>query len=99
MKRLVRAAYQLVKSDFAQNLARDLKSLRAGWTHVYLTIYAYIAVWSVHHFPEAVPTVVTVTGGVVSAIFAGYVLTKRASRSPSTSAQPQQQSSEDQDGD
>lgn len=66
----------LVKSDFAQNLARDIKSLRALWNWLYLALYAWICVWAVLHHPESVNTAITVTGSVVSVIFTGYVLTK-----------------------
>ncbi|MBI4395897.1 MAG: hypothetical protein HY548_02295 [Elusimicrobia bacterium] len=69
-------AGRMVRSDFAQNAARDLKSLRALWNWIYMALYVWVSVWAVLHHPDAVPTVVTVTGGVVSVIFTGYVLTK-----------------------
>ncbi|OGS08245.1 MAG: hypothetical protein A2270_10465 [Elusimicrobia bacterium RIFOXYA12_FULL_51_18] len=64
------------KSDLAQNLMRDIKSLRTLWNWLYMALYAWICVWTVLYHPDAIPTVVTVTGGVVSVIFTGYVLTK-----------------------
>jgi hypothetical protein len=66
----------VVKSDFAQNVARDIKSLRALWNWLYLALYAWICVWAVLHYPETISTAITVTGGVVSVIFTGYVTTK-----------------------
>lgn len=77
IKRLASSlAMKTAQSDLAQNAIRDLKSLRALWNWIYMTLYVWICVWSVLHYPEAVTTIVTVTGGVVSVIFSGYVLTK-----------------------
>jgi hypothetical protein len=73
---IFRFAANLVKSDFAQNLARDIKSLRALWNWLYLGLYAWICIWAVLHHPETISTAITVTGGVVSVIFTGYVTTK-----------------------
>lgn len=81
---------RLVKSDFAQNLARDIKSLRALWNWLYLALYAWICVWAVLYHPETISTAITVTGGVVSVIFTGYVLTKtyEKTRNGSSSSTP-----------
>lgn len=65
------------RADFVQNLLRDLKSLKALWSHIYLALYAWLVVWSTLKRPEAIQTIVTVTGGVVSAVFAGYVFSRR----------------------
>ena len=67
---------RFVKSDIAQNFARDLKSLRVVWNWIYCTLYVWMCVWAVLNHPETVTTAITVTGGVVSVIFTGYVLTK-----------------------
>ena len=74
----------LVRSDFAQNLARDFKSLRTLWNWIYMALYVWISVYAVRTYPDAISTVVTVTGGVVSVIFTGYVFTKtyEKTRSP-----------------
>ncbi|OGS32989.1 MAG: hypothetical protein A2218_10405 [Elusimicrobia bacterium RIFOXYA2_FULL_53_38] len=69
-------AKKTLKTDFAQNLIRDLKSLRTLWNWLYMALYAWICVWTALYHPDAIATVVTVTGGVVSVIFTGYVLTK-----------------------
>jgi hypothetical protein len=69
-------AKKTANSDFVRNVARDIKSLRALWNWLYMALYAWICVWTVLYHPDAIPTVVTVTGGVVSVIFTGYVLTK-----------------------
>jgi len=69
-------ARKTLKSDFAQNLMRDLKSLRTLWNWLYMALYAWICIWTVLYHPDAISTVVTITGGVVSVIFTGYVLTK-----------------------
>ncbi len=77
IKRLTLAlARKTARSDLAQNLMRDLKSMRALWNWIYMTLYVWICVWTVLHHPDVIPTVVTVTGGVVSVIFSGYVLSR-----------------------
>lgn len=77
MKSTRRAAAAFGRTDFFQNFLRDLKSLKAFWSHIYLALYAWTAIWTVLHYREAIQTVVTVTGGVVSAVFAGYVFSRR----------------------
>jgi len=81
IKRLtIELATKTANSDFAKNLMRDIKSLRALWNWVYMALYVWICVWTVLYHPDAIATVVTVTGGVVSVIFTGYVLTKTYER-------------------
>lgn len=67
---------EILKADLFQNLIRDLKSLRALWTWVYLSLYVWVCIWALRHRPQAAQTVVTVTGGLASSIFAGYVFSK-----------------------
>jgi len=69
-------ARKTARSDLIQNILRDMKSLRALWNWLYMALYAWICVWTVLHHPDAIPTVITVTGGVVSVIFSGYVLSR-----------------------
>jgi hypothetical protein len=69
-------ARNTARSDLAQNLIRDLKSMRALWNWIYMALYVWICVWSVLRHPDTIPTVITVTGGVVSVIFSGYVLSR-----------------------
>lgn len=69
-------ARKTARSDLAQNLMRDLKSMRALWNWIYMALYVWICVWAVLHHPDVIPTVITVTGGVVSVIFSGYVLSR-----------------------
>jgi len=69
-------ARKTAKSDLIQNLLRDLKSLRALWNGLYLALYVFLCIWTALHHPEHLATAITVTGGVVSVIFTGYVLTK-----------------------
>jgi len=77
IKRLTLAlAKNTFESDFAQNLMRDLKSLRTTWNYVYLALYVFLCVWTALYHPEHLSTAITVTGGIVSVVFAGYVLTK-----------------------
>lgn len=79
-RRLECFALLALHSDFAKNLARDLKSLRALWNWIYMALYVWICVWTVLKHPDAISTVVTVTGGVVSVIFTGYVCSKTYER-------------------
>ena len=76
----IELATKTANSDFVKNLMRDIKSLRALWNWVYMALYVWICVWTVLYHPDAIATVVTVTGGVVSVIFTGYVLTKTYER-------------------
>ena len=69
-------ARKTARSDLIQNILRDMKSLRALWNWLYMALYVWICVWTVLHHPDAIPTVITVTGGVVSVIFSGYVLSR-----------------------
>ena len=93
----VSAAGKAVKMDFAKNLARDIKSLRALWNWIYMSLYLWICVYAVLYHPETIPTAITVTGGVVSVIFTGYVCTKTYEKvknghsRPSTAASPEEE--------
>lgn len=62
-------------TDLVQNLLRDLKSLRVLWNYIYMALFVWMDVWTMLYHPAAIPTALTVTGGVVSVIFTGYVLT------------------------
>lgn len=79
-RRLECFALKALRSDFAKNVARDLKSLRALWNWIYMALYVWICVWTTLKHPDAIPTVITVTGGVVSVIFTGYVCSKTYER-------------------
>lgn len=57
-------------------LGKDFTSLRATWAWVYLALFAFLALYGAFKVHEAFSTIITVTGGVVSVIFTGYVLTK-----------------------
>lgn len=57
-------------------LGKDLTSLRATWAWIYLALFAFLAIYGAFKVHEAFGTIITVTGGVVSVIFSGYVLTK-----------------------
>jgi len=67
--------------DFSVNMVRDLKSLRALWNYIFLALYTWIIVWGVLYYPTVcINTAITVTGGVVSVIFTGYVFTKSSEK-------------------
>jgi len=77
IKRLTLAlARKTARSDLAQNLIRDLKSLRSLWNWIFMALYVWVCVWTVLYHPDVIPTVITVTGGVVSVIFSGYVFSR-----------------------
>ena len=69
-------ARKTARSDLAQNLVRDFKSLRALWNALYLALYVFLCVWTALNHPEHLSTAITATAGVVSVIFTGYVLSK-----------------------
>jgi hypothetical protein len=69
-------ARKTAKSDFIQNLIRDLKSLRAVWNYFYLGLYAFLCIWTALRHPEHLSMAITVTGGIVSVVFTGYVFSK-----------------------
>jgi hypothetical protein len=73
---VIQAAGRVTQSDFAKNVARDVKSLRAIWNALYLSLYVFLCLWTALHHPEHLSTAITVTGGIVSVVFTGYVLTK-----------------------
>jgi hypothetical protein len=94
MSRTRRVAGAVMKSDLLQNVVRDLKSLKALWSHIFLGMYSWLAVWSALRHPEVLQTVITITGGVVSAVFAGYVFSRRSSfRTRSDDYRPPEESS------
>lgn len=69
-------ARKTARSDIIQNVLRDLKSLRAMWNWLYLALYVYLCVWVALHHPDHLSTALTVTGGIVSVVFTGYVFSK-----------------------
>ena len=42
-----------------------------------LGLYFWVAIYAVKHYPDAVTTVVTVTGGLATAVFTNYVWSRR----------------------
>ena len=62
--------------DFFQNLARDIRSLRSLLCWVYCFLYMWVVWYCLTHYPESANTVVMTTGGIVSAVFGGYVFSK-----------------------
>ena len=63
--------------DWFDNFARDLRSLRALWNYLYLCLYMFLCVWAALYYgKESLNTAIVTTGGLVSAIFTGYVWSK-----------------------
>jgi len=63
--------------DSAENLMRDLKSMRALWNWLFLMLYAWVVVWGVLYYPTiTIKTAIITTGGIVSWIFTNYVASK-----------------------
>ena len=89
----------IINNDFARNVARDMMSLRALWNWIYMALYVWICIWTVLYHPNAISTVVTVTGSVVSVIFTGYVMSKSYEKVRNGYDQPRQPAPPgDQDG-
>ena len=56
---------------------RWLRNISAPVTYwLYLTLYVYLCVWVALHHPDHLSTALTVTGGIVSVVFTGYVFSK-----------------------
>lgn len=62
--------------EFFQNLARDIRSLKSLLCWVYCFLYIWVAWYALTHYPASANTVVMTTGGIVSAVFTGYVFAK-----------------------
>ena len=59
---------------FANNLMKDLRSLRALFNYVYLLLYVFLCVWgALYYAKDSLNTAIVTTGSIVSAIFAAYV--------------------------
>lgn len=60
--------------DWAENMARDIKSFRVIWNTIYLALFAFLCIWAALYYPNtSLNTAIFTTGGIVSAIFTGYV--------------------------
>lgn len=58
----------------AENFMRDFQSMRALWNWLFLILFTWESVWLIlYHGDKAGGTVVTVTGGIVMAVFTNYV--------------------------
>ena len=67
--------------EFAANLSRDLRSLRSLFNILYLALYMFLCVWAaLYYAKECLNTAIVTTGGLVSAIFTGYVWSKTKER-------------------
>lgn len=62
--------------DLFENLTRDLKSLRSLFNWIYLCLYVWLVWYGATRYKESIPTAITATAAIVSAIFAGYVWSK-----------------------
>jgi hypothetical protein len=60
--------------ETANNLMRDMRSLRALWNWLYLALYIFLCVWTALHYgKEHLGTAIVTTGGIVGTIFTVYV--------------------------
>jgi 4-hydroxybenzoate polyprenyltransferase len=57
----------------AHHLLDELGHHRTVINWVFMFLYIWVVVYSVKHYPESVTTAITVTGGLVTAIFTNYV--------------------------
>lgn len=63
--------------EFADNLSRDMRSMRALWNIIYLALFAFLCVWAaLYHAQNSLNTAIVTTGGLVGTIFTGYVWSK-----------------------
>jgi hypothetical protein len=68
------------QSDFVTSWYGHFQSMRVLWNWIYMALYIWISVFAVLHYPASINTVVMTTGGIVSAIFTGYVASKTYER-------------------
>lgn len=60
--------------DFVRNVMRDLKSLKALWNYIFLSLYTWVVVWLVlHHGETCGNAAIYTTGGIVTAVLTNYV--------------------------
>jgi len=60
--------------EFADNFARDMRSLRALWNWLYMSLYIYLCVWAALYYgKESLNTAIITTGGLVGTIFTAYI--------------------------
>jgi len=63
--------------ESAENLMRDMRSMRALWNYLFLALYTWVVVWLVLKAPTTSGnTAIITTGGIVTAIFTNYVWSK-----------------------
>ena len=59
--------------SLSQSIMRDLKSLKALWNYLFLSLYVFISVWlTLYHADACGNAVVYTTGGIVTAVFTNY---------------------------
>ncbi|MEM2986953.1 MAG: hypothetical protein QXV60_02525 [Nitrososphaerota archaeon] len=54
--------------------------MRVIWTYLTGLTYLFVVIYATVKYPEAIDTVVTVTGGVLSVIFTNYVFSKNSEK-------------------
>jgi hypothetical protein len=60
--------------ETADNLMRDMRSMRALFNYLYLFLYIFLCVWAaVNYAKDSLNTAIVTTGGIVSSIFMAYV--------------------------
>lgn len=60
--------------EFADNLMRDMRSLKALFNYVYLSLYVFLCVWAALYYgKDHLGTAIMTTGGIVGTIFTVYV--------------------------
>ena len=58
--------------DLVANFVRDLKSLRAAWNWIVGVLFVWVVWYSLTHYPDSATTVVTVVGGIFTAMMTNY---------------------------
>src|SRR3972149_5357638 len=73
---VISAAGAFWNSDWTQNTLRDMKSIRILTKVAYTIFYFWLVAYCVKHNPNSMNTAITITGGILGTIIAGYMATK-----------------------
>lgn len=60
--------------ETADNLMRDMRSMKSLFNYLYLALYLFLCVWAaLYHAKDSLNTAIVTTGGIVPLIFGAYV--------------------------
>jgi hypothetical protein len=65
---------KMADASLAQNILRDLKSMKSLWNYLFMILFVWVVVWLVvKHAETCGNTAIVTVGSVVTAIFTNYV--------------------------